>query len=399
MSSSEHLIILLIGLTATIALTIKALLKNSTLSPIPFYIIVGLIFRWAIERVGFEHDNFGTFVTVLGDVGLILILFQVGIQSNLRTLLEQIKNALVISIPEVVLSALIMFIPLYYYMDLPFQLALSFAIAFSATSIAIAIIPWKDSGLLQKKTGQLLVDLSAMDDIAGITLMVMIFAFFRHLSTFSGAPTPIELIVPLLLIIGKIALLIIFAYIFSLYLEPKLSKAIKKYEMTPDPVVTIICLALIFSAWTGLIGLSIALGSFLIGLSFSRDASAVRLLNSYQSLESFFIPFFFFSIGYSVSELGSVSALSIGILFLAAVLGKVIGVGLPSNLIKVPFQQALALGLSMVPRAEVTLVVIGNIRKYFSIPPTVYSELIIVVLLTCFFSLFLKPMITSKRAT
>ncbi|MGA8163752.1 MAG: cation:proton antiporter [Waddliaceae bacterium] len=394
----ESLFILLLGLIAVISILIKSLLTTIKWSPIPFYIIFGLVSRQLIDAFGLDTVSLYKAIRIFGDIGLILILFQVGVESKLSSLLEQMRNALFISVPEVVISGIAMFIPFYYFFNLSIQIALMLSIAFTATSIAISVTPWKESGYLKKTPGQLIVDLSMLDDILGILLMVITFsllnAFSRETLMFSGIH-----LLSIFWIILKLLLLIFLAYALSVFVEPKLSKFIKKYEIGPDPVVTIISLALIFSAFASFLGLSFALGSFLIGLSFSRDPSAVRFVASYQSLESFFIPFFFFSIGFSISELGSISLMTVGILFVAAIIGKVVGVGIPSYFLKLSFPLSFLLGLGMVPRAEVALVVISYAKNVFDIPSTIYSESVFVILLTCFTPLLLMPFIQGRLRT
>lgn len=391
--SFESLIILFLGLISIICMLIKSSLKRAKISSIPFFIIFGIIAKQLIEFLPYNLDSFYEIVKIFGDIGLILILFQVGVESNLKTLLEQINNALLISISEVIISGLVLFFTFYYLLSLSFKTSVILSIAFTATSIAIAVNPWKESGLLKQKSAQLILDLSAMDDIAGILLMVVAVSFFNNYFGTSSFILEKEFILSFLWIIIKLLLLVVLAYAFSVFIEPKLSKIITKYEISPDPVVTILCLALIFSALAGFYGLSIALGSFLIGLSFSRDPSAVRLLASYQSLESFFIPFFFFSIGFSVTQLAAISWISLIILFAAALVGKVVGVGVPSYFLKKTVTESLLLGLSMIPRAEVSLVVIGYAKSVFHIPPKIFSECILVVLMTCFFPIVLNPLI------
>lgn len=393
MDTGESLFYAFLGLSAGICIFIKSILEKTTFSPIPFYIVFGLLFRIFMDLLGTSTEMFSNTIKIFGDIGLILILFQVGVESNLQNLLKQIRKAVFISIFEVAFSGMTMFVAFYYLINLSLQNSLLLSVAFAATSIVISVASWKEAGVLKSKPGELVLDLSAMDDIASITLMVILFALASKLTGDVSNIFSIELLPIIFSAIFKLLIFIVLAYIFSVHIEPTLSKFIKKYEIGPDPIVTLICLALIFSGFVGFFGLSIALGSFLIGLAFSRDASAVRMLGPYRTLESLFIPLFFFSIGFSVSEIYSISIATILILFLAAVVGKVIGVGVPSYLFKYPFSTSLILGCSMVPRAEVSLAVIGYSKHFFHIPEVMYSQSVIVVLLTCFSHIVLKPLL------
>lgn len=390
MESIENLYILLLGLIIGVSIVIKSVLNNTAWSPVPFYILFGLGFRFFAGDVFRNSDSFNEIIVLFGNIGLILILFQVGVESNLKKLFQQIKNAILISIPEVSFSWAAMFVLMHHFLGVPLQTSMMLAVAFTATSIAVAISPWRDTGFLKKKPGDLILDLSAMDDIAGIMLMAMAVALLGS-STSNG---DVSLAYAFFTAVSSFLFLVLLAYGFSVFIEPHLSKWVKKHEIVPDPVVTIMSLALVFAAFAGYLGLSVALGSFLIGLAFSRDSSAVKVLGSYQSLESFFIPFFFFSIGFSVTEFGSVSILMIGAILVAAILGKVVGVAVPACLVGVSPLMSLLMGIGMVSRAEVTLVVIGFTKSFFQLSEKLYTECILAVLVTCFVPLLLKPILS-----
>ncbi len=389
--AQNEFFLIFLGCIAISCMFIKALFSRFALSPIPALIIFGLVVRYFYP---YQADSaYQDVIQLFGDIGLIFILFQVGISSNLKELFRQIKNAIAISITEVSISAIVVLLGLFYFLDSSFHNSLLVGIAFTATSIAVTVSLWDELNVLKTKTGQLLLDLSALDDIAGITLVAVMFGFLQNGSNHTESLLSVAFYTPIVVVALKLIAIMVVCYLFSLFLEPKLSKLLAKYELIPDPVITIICLALIFSDIVGYFGLSIALGAFFLGLSFSRDANTVKMLQSYRSLELFFVPFFFFSVGFSITDFDTIAIYPILILLLAVIGGKVIGVMIPSSLLKLPFKKSLLLGLSMVPRAEITLFILHYGKLYLNLPPAMYTASVLVVLLTCFFPLVLKPLI------
>lgn len=142
------------------------------------------------------------------------------------------------------------------------------------------------------------------------------------------------------------------------------------------------------AAIAGLLGFSIAIGAFFAGLVFSRDPKAVKLDTSFSSLYEFFMPFFFIHIGLHVHPGSLSSALGLGsVLLIVAILGKLIGNGVLSLSIT-NWRSSLLFSMSMIPRAEIALVVIQRGREMGMsiVSDRVYSGMVVVSIATCILS-------------
>ncbi|MDX1383426.1 MAG: cation:proton antiporter, partial [Thermoanaerobaculia bacterium] len=184
------------------------------------------------------------------------------------------------------------------------------------------------------------------------------------------------------------ASLIVFAVAvaaFSSFVEEPLTNLLSRLERAPERLVSVVGVGLIVAAIAGALGFSLAIGGFFAGVAFSRDPRAVRLDSYFDPLYDFFTPFFFITIGLAVRPrlLLSVVPLAAG-LFLVAVVGKVIGTAAPA-LLSVGPGSALLIGLSMVPRAEVAMVILqeGVALGEWAVPDRVYSAMVLASLLTC----------------
>lgn len=133
------------------------------------------------------------------------------------------------------------------------------------------------------------------------------------------------------------------------------------------------------------LGFSLAVGALFAGLAFSRDPRRLRLDRAFETLFRFFVPFFFVGIGLAVPVGGMGAALGIGGLLLGvAVIGKVAGTALP--LVAVTGGSgALLIGVSMVPRAEIALIVMerGRALGDWAVPPELYGAMVLVSLGAC----------------
>ncbi len=143
------------------------------------------------------------------------------------------------------------------------------------------------------------------------------------------------------------------------------------------------------AAVAGLLGLSLAMGAFFAGLVFSRDPKAVKLDSSFGTLYDFFVPFFFVAIGFKVTPKSLTGALGLaGVLFAVAVLGKLIGNGALSLIIFIRKESSTLLAISMVPRAEIAMVIMERGKELGdgAVSDQVFSAMVLVSLATCFLS-------------
>jgi len=128
-------------------------------------------------------------------------------------------------------------------------------------------------------------------------------------------------------------------------------------------------IGVVIAAIAGLLGFSLAVGALFAGLVFSRDPEAVRVEASFIALYEMLVPFFFIVIGLQVNWGVLNDGLAIGGVFLVfAVAGKFVGTWVPARLTCTTAGASL-IAVSMVPRAEITLVIAREgAERLFSAP-------------------------------
>jgi Kef-type K+ transport system membrane component KefB len=178
----------------------------------------------------------------------------------------------------------------------------------------------------------------------------------------------------------------VLCFLFSRYLELRLTGVLRKLEHSPDPMVTVAGIGFMIAAVAGLIGFSLAIGAFFAGLVFSRDPVAVKNKASFLPLYDLFSPFFFIGIGLKIAPQALTSAFGMGILLLAAaVLAKILADGLPLWIMDGVGSGAL-IGVSMVPRAEIAMVIMQRGLMKGVVSPQAFGAMIVVCAATCTFS-------------
>jgi Kef-type K+ transport system membrane component KefB len=382
------ILILHVGGLIALAILVKSGLKRIGIPSLVGFMALGFFIRLIDSSLGYLTESIQSVFEFLANVGIICLLFKVGLESNLSGLLKQLKRASIIWFGNVIFSGGLGFVASFYIFGLPLIPSLFIAVALTATSVGISVIVWKESNALRSSTGELLVDIAEMDDISGIVFMALLFSVVPALKN-SIQTSLLPLIAKTsIFFLLKLLAFIVFCIIFSRYFEHSITKFFKKIEVAPDPMLMVLAIGFIIASIAGLLGFSVAIGAFFAGLVFSRDPEAVNMDASFLALYDLFTPFFFIGIGFNIDPHININAIGLGaILFLAAILGKVIGTGMPA-LISTGWTATVLLSVSMVPRAEIAMVIMQRGLKLgeWAVPNQVFAAMVMVSAATCIIS-------------
>lgn len=384
-ASSLPLLIMILGGIIVLTILIRAGLKKIGLPSLTGFMALGLFIRIADPRGKLFSGQTTEIFEFLANIGIIVLLFRVGLESNLKGLVKQIRHASIIWTGNIFFSGLLGYAVADYFLGLEFIPSLFIGIALTATSVGVSISVWQETNQVKSATGELLIDVAEMDDISGIILMALLLSVIPALKGGSAGTYTSNTVGILLL---KLIAFGFFCVIFSLYIEKHITNFFSKMKHSPDPMLLIAGLGFIIAAVAGVLGFSLAMGAFFAGLVFSRDPKAVKLDASFGALYDLFVPFFFIGIGLDADPQWLTAALGLGlILFVVAVIGKLIGNGVLS-LIVTGWTSSLLLSVSMIPRAEIAMVVMqrGHQLGEWAVPENVFSAMVMVSLSTCIFA-------------
>ena len=382
------LMALMLGGVVVCTIFIRSGLKKMGLPSLVGFMIFGLLINLIDNQTRIITDDFKTIFEFLANLGIIVLLFRVGLESNIKGLLKQIRHACIIWTGNIVFSGMLGFVIARYLLKLELVPSLFIGVALTATSVGVSISVWQEEGKIKSRSGELLLDVAEMDDISGIILMALLLSITPMLMGNGNISLGEILGREAGVIFLKLILFGILCFLFSRYLEKHITNFFSRLKKSPDPMLMIAGFGIIIAATAGLLGFSLALGAFFAGIVFSRDPKAVKLDSSFGALYDLFVPFFFIGIGMNVEMGGLASAFGLGgILFLIAVAGKLIGNGLLSLKIT-GWTSSVLISLSMVPRAEIAMVVMqkGHHLGGGVVSDKVFSAMVLVSLGTCILS-------------
>lgn len=372
--------VLLVGAAAIIALAVAAGLRWLRLPPLVGYVALGFLIRVLADRFQLLGEPGWTVLDFMARAGIVALMFRIGLESKLKVLVSQLRGASVVWAADVIVSAGIGFAVARYLLGFELVPSLVVGTALTATSVGIPSRLWEQHDALGSPAGAHYLDVAELDDISAVVSMGILFAVLPDLRTGEAAAGPI-----LTLLGWSLVKLVLFGAAclgFALFVEERLTRLTRRVGAPEAPLV--IGVAFAVAAAAALLGFSEAIGAFFAGLAFSRDPRRSELDALTGPLHDLLAPFFFIGVGTAIPP-GSVGAALVPgvVLFAAAVVGKLAGAGGP-NLRRLGVGGALLIGTSMVPRAEIAMVVMERARPLgdWAAPADLFSGMVMVSLLT-----------------
>lgn len=382
--AETSLLILLIG-----GLTVFAMLARWKLGQIGLPSLIGyLAFGFGLRVIDqvvpiLSHD-----VTVglehLAELGIIALLFRVGLRSNLPGLLRQLKNARLIWLGNVLVSGLSGYAASRWLLDMSQIPSLFVAVASTATSVGVPVAVWTEAGRIQSDDGELMLDVAELDDISAVVLIALLLAVAPTLHAGNnGASLAVAAHAGGQMLL-KFAVFAAICYFFAKYGERPMTRFFERIEPLPDAMLMVAGVAFMIAALAGLLGFSVALGAFFAGVIFSRDALVRKVDTPFETIHDLLTPFFFIGIGLHIEPGAFLSAIIPGsILIAAATGGKLVGTMAPARTV-VSGTSAWLLAVSMIPRAEIAMVVMDQGRQMgsWAVPAELYAGMVLVCAVT-----------------
>lgn len=387
-------LVFIFGLLLVLCLLIQGGMERLSLPPILGYLLVGMLLSLADRHYHLLGETGETILQFFSAVGVIILLFRVGIQSDLHALLEELPKAAAIWLPNMALSGIPAYAVTHFWLGYGIVPSLFVGVAMTATSVGVSVAVWEETKKMKTKEGGLLLDTAELDDISGVALMALLFSvapILRNLGPDSEAgPTPSSSLVEAVASeAGFFALKFLFfvgiILIAGKFLEKPLAHCAQRIGNKATVLMFVVGLGLSISGTAGLIGLSLPIGALFAGLLLSRHRNDYGFQPFYESLYLLFIPFFFIHIGFQIDPLVIGGSVWVGLALTAvAIAGKIIGTGVVTWLFTGAYA-TLLIGSSMVPRAEITMVVIqrGKQLGTWAMPEDLYAAMVLVSAATC----------------
>lgn len=329
----------------------------------------------------------------LAEIGIILLLFEVGLETDLERLVKAGPQAVRVALAGFVMPFVLGASCSYWLFNLSPIVSLFIGGTLTATSIGITVRVLSDLGRHKELEGQIVLGAAVIDDLLGVFLLAVLYEF-----AVSGSVT--------LANTGKIILYVGAFFILAPIVAKILSPFFKRYHDYSDlpgmiPIV-LVSIVLVFAALSHSVGAPHLLGGFVAGIALSRrfflpfgaalhvdPEFTERVHDQMRPIIQLFTPIFFVVVGLSLnlSAIDWSSPFIWGfsiVMGVVAIIGKLIG----PWLIKVSIPMRIAIGMAMVPRGEIGLVFAELGRSTGVFDATVYAGIVLVIAYTTLVSPF-----------
>jgi len=382
----DYSIIKDIVLILLVSIPIIAIFNRIHLPSIVGFLIAGIILGPSVLKIISNPEQ----IEVMAEIGVILLLFSVGLEVSLKELLD-IKKILLIGGGLQVVGTILLSSIIIYFIGVPARQAIFFGMLISLSSTVIVLKLLSDKDELDAPHGKFSVAISVFQDLA-IVPMFLIVDLLGTSDTVSFG----EVSIRLLTAFGAVAV-IIFA---AKYLSPHILYRLAKLRMKEIFTVGVILLILGTAYFTYSMGLSFALGAFIAGLIFSESEYSHQIIADTRPLRDAFNSLFFVSIGLLLN-LGFVAenpfiviASSLGVVVLKALIIFIVVL-----LMKYPIRIAILVGIGLAQVGEFSFILGEHGFRLNLVPPELFNILISSTIITMILTPFLfklAPRIAGK---
>ncbi len=345
----------------------------------------------------FAHDG-ETFINLeilalLATIGVILLLFEVGLESDVKELTKVGASSLLVAIIGIVGSMAVGYAFSWGLGQLwptwapmmgipPYLLHLFVGATLAATSVGITARVLGDMGKLASNETKIILGAAVLDDIGGLIILAIVAALVD--AAVSGQAVDA-------LALGLIAAKAVGFLVVSLFLGLKFVPRaydwlVDSFKVKGFPVALAIVFALLMAYLASVAGLADIVGAFAGGLILAQTKAAHRIFEELRPIAAIFVSFFFVTLGMKVDlramEGNTLAVLLIGVVLTALAMAAKLACGW--GVLKDAKASKLVVGVGMAPRGEVGLIfaVLGLSTGLIS--NWQYTAVIIVVMLTTF---------------
>ena len=346
-------------------------------------------------RAGVIQENWAVVLDSLARLGVIILLFEVGLESTVRGMINVGASSVLVAALGIIAPFILGFgVSWLFIKELPVELAAKVPAGFSlnyvhmflgavlgATSVGITARVFKDLGKLQSKEGQIILGAAVIDDVLGLIILALVAAVINAAEM--GQPIEIGVLVRL---IGVAILFLGGSLALGSIVVPRMMNRLAKLRTADMMLISSLIFAFLLSYLAHAAGMAAIVGAFAAGLileevHFLGFREGMKIEQLLKPVAAFLVPIFFVVVGIQVrlETFADLSLLGVACgITLAAIIGKqACGLGVLEKGV-----DRLTVGIGMIPRGEVGLIFASIGKNLGVLDDAVFSAVVIMVIVT-----------------
>lgn len=349
-------------------------------------LIAGVILGGSLLGVVPTEGTGAEIIHLLAELGVVLLLFEIGLETDLKEMFRVGTASLSVAAVGVVLPFALGFA---YWAYLPhaasggtsdlMMSAIFIGATLTATSVGITARVLSDLGQMRTQEAKIIIGAAIIDDVLGLVILTVVSGL--------AAGGSVEVLGILRVLAVAIGFLVV-AVLVGRFAAPKLFDLVVRMRVRYVLLVFAIAFALGLSAAAALVGSALIIGAFAAGVILSGTNQFDTIEHEVRPVASIFTPIFFVSVGASVN-LGLLNPAregGAGLLGMAAALTALAIVGKVAAGWAAPWVRfrRLVVGVGMVPRGEVGLIFADIGRRAGVLNEAVFGAVLLMIMATTF---------------
>ena len=347
----QYVIIKEIVIILLVSIPIIFLFKKINIPSILGFLVTGMIIGpYGFKLISNLHD-----IEVMAEIGVILLMFTIGLEVSLGKLLRMKKILFLIGCIQIILTILITS-AIFYLLKAPLSNSIFYGMLVSLSSTAIVLKLLSDKNEIDAPHGRISLVILILQDLAIVPMLIL-------LPILSGGNnmSAVQIFFQLIYALGLIAIIVLIAKV----LMPKILFQLARLRIREAFTIGVIFLLLGTAYLTHFIGLSFAIGAFIAGLILSESDFSHQITSEIIPLKDAFNSIFFVSIGLLLNiQFVLNNILLLVSVSLAIIILKTSIVTLLVKVIKYPFRTALITGFGISQIGEFSFVLSQAGLKY-----------------------------------
>lgn len=326
-----------------VSLPIIYVFKKLNIPSILGFLVAGIIIGpYGFKLIAEVHD-----IEIMAEIGIILLLFSIGLEVSFGALIQMRKILFYIGILQILLTVFISGL-IFYLFSIPLNRSIFYGMLISLSSTAIVLKILSDRNELSSPHGRISLVILILQDLAIVPMLILlpVLGGGKHYSV-------LQVFMQLFYAFGAVAVIVVLAR----FLIPKILYQLVRLRIREAFTVGTIMLLLGTAYLTNLIGLSFAIGAFIAGLIISESDYSYQITADILPFKDAFNSIFFVSVGLLLN----IQFVLENFLLLLAVTALIIilktsVITLLVKIIKYPFRTAVITGLSLSQIGEFSFV-------------------------------------------
>ncbi|WP_056936341.1 cation:proton antiporter [Ligilactobacillus pobuzihii] len=315
--------------------------------PVIGQLLIGVIVGPAV--LNWIHP--GNFVEIFSEVGVVILMFIGGLESDLGLLKKYLAPSLLVAVAGMIFPIVGAYLVGHFF-GLDQMENMFLGVIFAATSVSISVEVLKNMRQLDTPEGTTILGAAVVDDVLSIIVLSVLVSLAGNKLN-SGDQMSLGL--SLLLQVGFFILL----FVISRWCVPQLMSLGAKWLVPVSETVMALILCLGAAYLAEKVGLSSAIGAFFAGLAIGQTDFRKEIDRQIEPVGyAVFIPVFFVSVGLNMTFTGLVA--DFWLFFTLTIVGivtKWLGAGLGAGIAKFNFKSSSMIGAGMISRGEMALII------------------------------------------